>query len=178
MGFTNPGAPMLWVSTLWSPQAGYNPASMITTRDKPDGKIESKIEWQWKMIDGIYVPSTIKESAYRAPGGGLSKEQQTTLKECALNRPLGPHQFDEQGLGLSDGDLVLNHLERVAYIIKEGKPVKLANFGERSILHRALDEAGARASSRFAIKAGWPDLYDGEPQDRRRRPTNLLGRRG
>jgi Tol biopolymer transport system component len=94
----------------------------------------------------IAIPSTIKESAYRAPGGGLSKEQQTRLKECALNRPLGPHQFDERGLGLNDGDLVLNHLERVAYIIRGGEPVKLANFGDRSVLRPApAKPAPARA---------------------------------
>ncbi len=137
MSFTNPAGPMLWVTTLWDPQAGYNPVSMVMAHDKPDGKLETRIEWRWKVIDGIYVPSTIKESIYRASGGGLSKEQETKLKECVLNRPLRPHQFDEQGLGLADGDLVLNHLERVAYIIKGGAPVKLANFGERSVLHPA-----------------------------------------
>ncbi len=151
MGFNNPRGPMLWITTLWSPQAGYNPVSMVTALDKPEGKLESRIEWQWKVIDGIYVPSTIKESAYRAPVGGLSKEQETRLKECALNRPLGPHQFDERGLGLNDGDLVLNHLERVAYIIKGGEPVKLANFGDRSIV--VMDPCARR---RRRAKAGHP----------------------
>ena len=42
-----------------------------------------------------------------------------------------------------DDDLVLNHLERVAYIIKGGEPVKLANFGEGSILRPARREIGA-----------------------------------
>jgi Tol biopolymer transport system component len=76
----------------------------------------------------------------------LSKEQKTRLKDCALNRPLGPHRFDERGLGLVDGDLILNHLERVAYIIKGGEPVKLANFGDRSVL-RAASAKPARASA-------------------------------
>ncbi len=137
MWFTNPGGSMLWVTTLWSPQSGYNPVSKVMALDKPEGKLESRMEWQWKVIDGIYVPSTIKESVYHAPDGGLSREQETKLKECALNQPLGPHQFDERGLGVNDGDLVLNNLERVAYIIKGGEPVKLANFGERSILRPA-----------------------------------------
>ena len=66
-----------------------------------------------------------------------------------MNRPLGPHQFDERGLGLSDGDLVLNHLERVAYIIKGGEPVKLANFGERSdpASRRTMRHPAAAAAS-------------------------------
>jgi RNA polymerase sigma factor (sigma-70 family) len=135
MGFTNPAGPMLWVTTLWSPLAGYNPVRMVVAHDKPDGKLESKIEWQWKAVDDIYIPSSIKELAYRSADGGLSKQQETRLKEYVLNRPLGLHQFDERGLGLNDGDLVLNHLERVAYIIKGGEPVRLAKFGERSVLH-------------------------------------------
>ncbi|WP_406699717.1 sigma-70 family RNA polymerase sigma factor [Singulisphaera sp. Ch08] len=135
MGLGDQNGAMLWITTLWSPQAGYNPVSMVVALDQPDGKLQSRIEWTWKLLDGIYVPATIKELVYES--GGLSKDQQTTLKECALNRPLAPHQFDERGLGLSDGDLVLNHLERVAYIIKGGEPVKLANFGEPSVLRPA-----------------------------------------
>jgi hypothetical protein len=54
-----------------------------------------------------------------------------------VNRFLGLHQFDEPGLGMSDGDQVLNHLERVAYIIKGGEPVKLANFADGSVLRPA-----------------------------------------
>ncbi len=66
MGFTAPGGPMLWISTVWSPQAGYNPVSMTSAFDHPDGKPQSRIEWRWKVIEGIYIPSTIKESDYRA----------------------------------------------------------------------------------------------------------------
>ena len=65
-----------------------------------------------------------------------------------VNQPLGPHQFDERGLGLSDDDLVLNHLERVAYIIKGGEPVKLANFGEGSILRPARAKSAPAAEAR------------------------------
>ena len=59
-----------------------------------------------------------------------------------------------RGLGLSDGDLVLNHLERVAYIIKGGEPVKLANFGERSVLRPAHATAGARRCALVPKPAG------------------------
>ena len=68
------------------------------------------------------------------------------LKECALNGPLDVHQFDERGMGLADGDIILNHLERVAYIVKNGEPTKLANFGERSILRPARTKAAAAAA--------------------------------
>jgi Tol biopolymer transport system component len=113
-----------------------------------DTKPDAKTEWQWKLIDGVYMPSTIKEWTFHAADNQPSKEQTTRLTECALNQPLGPHQFDEQGLGMSDGDLVLNHLERVAYIIKGGEPVKLANFGEGSVLRQTSAKPAPAAAAR------------------------------
>jgi hypothetical protein len=92
------------------------------------------MEWRWKRFDRAYLPSTIEERIYGAPGGVPFKEQVVKLTECTLNRPLGLHQFDEQALGLVNGDLVIDHPERVVYTVKGGEPVKLANFGEGSIL--------------------------------------------
>jgi RNA polymerase sigma factor (sigma-70 family) len=134
MGYTNGRGPILWASTLWSPEAGYHPVSTVRTVGTLDAKPQSMIEWRWKRIDGVYIPSTIHEKVYQGPEGILSREQRSSLKECVVNRPLDAHQFDERALGLSDGDLLLNHPERVAYIIKGGEPVKLADFGEGSIL--------------------------------------------
>jgi RNA polymerase sigma factor (sigma-70 family) len=124
----------IWMTTLWSPQAGYNPVSRITTLDKPDGTLVSKVEWSWKQIDEVYIPSTIKESYSQVFDGQMTREQVSKLTESTLNRPLGLHQFDEQAFGMADGDLILDHPEKVVYIIKGGEPVKLANFGEDSIL--------------------------------------------
>ena len=153
MSFQNPGGPTLWVTTVWSPQAGYLPVSTVQSSvAEPDGKPQSTIEWQWKLIDGIYVPSTIKEAVYRDADGVPSKMQTSRLTECTLNRPLGPHQFDERGLGMSDGDLVLNHPERVAYVFRNGEPVKLANFGEGSILRPGRTQARPKATVAAAAK--------------------------
>ena len=137
MGFMNPGGPTMWITTLWSPQAGYLPVSTVRSH--------RYTRWQAPIEDRMAVEADRRHlytfeyqgMGLPRPGGQPSKEQTTTLKECTLNRPLNPHQFDERGLGMSDGDLVLNHLERVAYIIKGGEPVKLANFGEGSILRPA-----------------------------------------
>ena len=45
-----------------------------------------------------------------------------------LNQPLDPHQFDHRGLGMVDGELILDHVKRVVYVLKNGVPVKLADF--------------------------------------------------
>ncbi|QEH37761.1 ECF RNA polymerase sigma factor SigW [Aquisphaera giovannonii] len=145
MSFGNPGEASLTATTVWSPQAGYNPVSHVRTSGKEDGTPESKIEWGWKRIGDVYVPESMNATSYR-PDGVLSRGLEARLKDCAVNRPLDPHQFDERGLGLEDGDLILDHNERVAYIMKGGKPVRLAAFGERSILKSSPEPAPPRPS--------------------------------
>jgi hypothetical protein len=48
-----------------------------------------------------------------------------------MNGAIPPGQFSYQGLGLKDGDVVMDNIEEVAYIMKDGEPRKFANFGEK-----------------------------------------------
>jgi hypothetical protein len=124
---SGPG-PSAWVTAFWSPRAGFNPVAYVFADDKPDGKLMTKLEWEWNAIDGIHVPSRIKEWGWENPGGDLSRERESRLSNCVLNQPLDPHQFDHAGLGMADGDLIIDEQKRVGYIIKDGEPVKLGDF--------------------------------------------------
>jgi hypothetical protein len=129
-----PGTPVSWMTITFSPQAGFNPVSYVMADKDPDGKTDGKIEWQWNVIDAINTPSMIKESSFHGPDHTLSYERVSTLKDCALNKPLDAHQFDYQALGMKDGELVLNDIERTVYKLKEGSLVKLGNYGDRYTL--------------------------------------------
>jgi RNA polymerase sigma factor (sigma-70 family) len=118
----------LFSTTVWSPQAGYNPVLHFLSWNQPDGLRESMSEWHWKLVDGVQIPSRFTSVSYHAPDGGVSNERSAMLKDCVLNRPLAPHQFDYQGLGAADGDVIVSYIERVVYSIRGGKPVKLGNF--------------------------------------------------
>ncbi len=120
----------MWATAFWSPRAGFNPVGYVTTADKPDGKLMTKVEWEWTVIGGIYLPSRIMEAGYEVPGVGPSRERESRLANCVLNQPLDPHQFDHAGLGMADGDLIIDELKRVGYIIRDGEPVKLSDFVE------------------------------------------------
>jgi RNA polymerase sigma factor (sigma-70 family) len=122
------GGSSMRVTEFWSPRAGFNIVGYVFAEDKPDGKPTTKIEWDWMALDGIYVPSRIKKWGWQIPGGDLSMERETKLSNCVLNQPLDPHQFDHAGLGMADGDLIIDEQKRVGYIIKDGEPVKLGDF--------------------------------------------------
>jgi len=44
-----------------------------------------------------------------------------------LNQPLDPHQFDYEGLGPKNGDVVGNSTDSVKHLLKNGKLVKIEN---------------------------------------------------
>jgi hypothetical protein len=47
-----------------------------------------------------------------------------------LNQPIPPAQFSFSALGLGDGDLIMNNIEKVAYQFTSGKPIRFSAYGE------------------------------------------------
>lgn len=152
----------LWRTTIWSPQAGYNPVSQIAEPDTPGAKDQGRKEWRWESIDGVFIPSWVKESHPDLLNGGPGREWESTLTECVLNPPLDPHQFDEFGLGVVDGDLVLNYQEHVGYIVRNGAIVKLADFGERPVPKPAASEKEPAASKAGPIYTPYENRRPGD----------------
>jgi hypothetical protein len=118
----------LYSTLIWSPQAGYNPVLCFLSSDQPDGPWESMSEWHWKLVDGIHIPSEHTTATYHGPETSVSNERKATLEASVLNPPLDPLQFEYQGLGATDGDVIVNHIDRVVYTLRDGKPLKLGKF--------------------------------------------------
>ena len=118
---------------IWSAGAGFNPVKYVLSAD-PLGKQPLRtLEWRWGQFDGVYLPAWFREANYVRDGGKLSHQREVTLEQCSLNQPLDSHQFDYQGLGLRDGDLVVDNIEKAMRVMKDGEAVKLANFGEEYV---------------------------------------------
>jgi hypothetical protein len=127
--FQNPNEAPSWGTIFWSPRAGFNAVAYVHTSKKPDGKIIKQLEWEWTVVAGIYVPSRIKETGIDEDEDHVGLQRECLLDGCVLNQPLDPHQFDYRGLGMVDGELVIDDVKRVVYVLKNGEPVKLADFG-------------------------------------------------
>ena len=123
-GYGRFGTHRLYGIRVWSPQAGYNPVLDFSSYDKPDGKLDHRIEWQWKRFDDTYLPSAYKQISF-LDDGSLSTQCDATLEDCLLNRPLKPHQFDYAGLGLVDGDEIHGIEDGNDYLITNGRLQKV-----------------------------------------------------
>lgn len=130
-------------NSVWSAAAGFNPVHYVLSKDEAGTEIVKMLSWQWAQADGIYVPAMVSRTMQNDEGI-LTYQRDVELTECVLNAPLDEHQFDYQGLGLKDGELVMDRIEEVCYIMRDGQPVKLAAFGEQYV---PPGEAELRASS-------------------------------
>jgi hypothetical protein len=120
-------------TSVWSPKAGYNPVSFILLADEAGMPPLMSLAWSWKAIDGIYVPFVFKEALYTGPNKMLSLKRDVTTKKCALNGPLSEKQFEYAALGLTNGNVVVDRIERMTYVWNNGETVALAAFGERFV---------------------------------------------
>ncbi|NQT15404.1 MAG: hypothetical protein HQ582_21790 [Planctomycetes bacterium] len=127
------GASEIYSTTIWSPAAGFNPVRLVMAKDRAGEQPIRIMQWQWELSGDVYVPAWVSESTYGPEGGEPSYQRETTIEECAVNRPLEPGQFTYRGLGLAEGDLVLDRIEDVVYVMRDGEPEKLANFGEKYV---------------------------------------------
>ena len=131
-----PGGMRNSAQTLWSPDAGFHPVSFTLWQDEARTQLLTTTTWSFKQVDGIYVPESIKETYYR--GEKIDRLKELHLQECVLNRPIDASQFSYAGLGLKDGELIMDRIEGVCYILTGGTPEKLASF-EEQYLPRGVD---------------------------------------
>lgn len=119
------------VTSIWSPEAGFNPVSLtFTAKGEDPPRVTKSLVWQWKSVDGIFVPAVVSEVWRPAELGGLNSYKRTAvLKECSLNTPLHPDQFQYAALGLGSGDLIQDEIEQAMFVMgANGRPKRLAAF--------------------------------------------------
>ncbi len=119
----------VYAITIFCSGAGFNPVSTLLAKDVDGKQVLTETRWQWKQFNGVYIPTWVGESAYESELK-LTRMRECELVECEVNQPLVPYQFDYQGLGLKDGDMLLDKIEEVVYIMEDGEPNKLADFGD------------------------------------------------
>ncbi|WP_165219490.1 RNA polymerase sigma factor [Aquisphaera insulae] len=109
-----------YLTSVWSPEAGYNPVIRFFSWDRPDGPPGSITQWTWKPVDGVYIPASYRFASIN-PDGTVADRKTATLDRCELNHPLGANPFDYEALGLGDGDIVLDSTTQRYYVLNHGE---------------------------------------------------------
>ena len=122
-----------YVRTIWSSKAGFQPIHNQIWLGGFQKELVYRLVWEWESVAGIFVPTMTKESMYNPTLGELDHSLELRFERSILNDPIDATQFTYAGLGLKDGDLVLDRADNICFVMKNGNPVKLANFHERYV---------------------------------------------
>ena len=109
----------------------YNPSEF--SFEKRHGRSIAVVKvWNWRYteIDGIHIPEYIRCATHSDDDLYVKSERILELKECSLNKKIDPQKFTYAGLGLKNGERVVDRIEGVGMIMRDGKPTVVAKFGD------------------------------------------------
>lgn len=120
----------VFMSSVWQEASGFNPVSFRIAADAVGKATRSLTGWRWRKVGDIFVPSEVSSTMYDEATGRVDYHRVARQEDVQINRPLDPHQFDYQALGLEEGELVLDKVSREVFAIRNGEAIKLGNFGD------------------------------------------------
>jgi hypothetical protein len=135
----NPSA--LRMTAICSPAAGFHPVSLLLSADEAGESPIREMQWQWKPYGEVLLPDEVRESLYR-DGGKLRYQRELALDQSVLNATIDPSLFTYRGLGVQDGDLVMDEIEMACYMVRNGTLEKLADYDEE---YTAAGDPGPRS---------------------------------
>ena len=92
-----------------------------------------EMQWRWKRVDGIDLPEIVLENFMAFDSQSLQLWRESELVDCRVNVPLDADQFTLRGLGLEEGDLVIDKIDRAVEILRDGQIVRLGAFGDQYV---------------------------------------------
>lgn len=122
----------IYTECIYESASGFNPVRYVMASDSEFSEPLKTLAWDWVSIDDIWIPRSYEEKHY-SQGAAVRYSHSSNIlqEEVRLNGPVDSGQFTYKGLGLTDDDIVIDKIEGAVFVLRNGKPRKLANFGEK-----------------------------------------------
>ena len=125
-----PSGPMCSISWVFDGTVGFHPTGMRMLEGKD--QMMQETQWRWKSVEGIFIPEVVLEHFFAFRTQPM-QWRESELVDCTVNVPLDTDQFTLAGLGLDEGDLVIDKIDRAVEILRDGKTVRLGTFGDQYV---------------------------------------------
>lgn len=114
--------------------------------------------WEYKEVDGIYIPNKVMHLQYDKHGN-LKFSRVFSIKDSKINVPVGNHTFTFENLGVEDGDRVIDNIKKIEYTYNNGELIpaigklmlEKANAGVMENMIKDVAESLANADSNSEI---------------------------
>jgi len=113
----------VWFINTFSSNAGYNMVAYEETRS--DGRLMHKRSVEYKLIEGVYVPSKETKENLDAENSSQQYQKTRTFKNVRLNHSIPAETFTYNNLGLENGDEFVDKILGKEYTYQEGVLVEI-----------------------------------------------------
>ena len=120
-------------------KVGFHPIEVSEVY--PDGTTRTRIRWEYKKVNGVFVPETYVVRKFGTQGD-IQFERRAVLANCAINDDIPSDVFTYKGLGVEDGARVADRILGKDGTLLDGKPVLVDKFG--TVPSKAASFASAR----------------------------------
>jgi hypothetical protein len=133
-GGARAGDPMIYSTWVFQGSIGFHPTGFFM-REGDFKENLREMKWRWTKVDGIYIPAVVLEVQMKPRTHPYELEfwRETELENCKVNEPLSDDQFSLQSLGLKEGELLVDNIDRNVGMLKGGTIERLGDFGTQYV---------------------------------------------
>ena len=106
-------------------KAGFN---AVEASQGTGSQRRQKTTWEYRKIDGMLVPSSIRFEIVAVDESAFSFERVLTLEECNLNKPVNPASFTYKQFGLKNGERLFDRIENALFVYQDGEFVPIGRL--------------------------------------------------
>lgn len=117
---------------------GFNPVRHRLSKSNNGSQPLNSTTWNWKRFEDILLPERVVQTHYSREDGSRIYHREVQLTKVSLNQVLPPDTFTYLGLGLNNGELIVDNINQVVELMKDGKPVELAAFDAEYIPQKEI----------------------------------------
>jgi len=127
-GAVSPGKYLI-KTMVFSSEKDFN-VTLVETK-KTDGKLFQKKTWEYKVIDGIYLPKKTTMQNFTGDNAELSYERECIFSNFKLNQTIPEETFTYKNLGLENGDKFIDKILDKEYTYQDGELIPTSSGSSR-----------------------------------------------
>lgn len=117
--FKGPGGAVMFNEMTFDERCGLNVTSVAWVGES--GQVRQKTEYEYVLKDGVYIPSRVRRIHFDEDGLRIKFERTLELVKSEVNGKIDEKVFTPIAFGLKEGERLIDNIEGVEYVIKDGK---------------------------------------------------------
>ncbi len=113
---------------FWSETSGFMPVYDILTENTGAARQIRYVNWQ--SVNNVYVPVESYSIRFLS-NGEFDHSRKTSISDIEVNEPIDSSVFTYESLGLAEGAMIVDNIQKKIYRYEKGEPVFFSEFNAK-----------------------------------------------